>query len=98
MTDVLPKLLATSVVRGSEKGQSHGGVYLIDFESQQVEQKIDWNTGDIDFAGRGWDRGLRGIEFGEAGIGACEALSLRRTPFGLLLAMSCFVIQPILCA
>ena len=31
MTDVLPKLLATSVVRGSEKGQSHGGVYLIDF-------------------------------------------------------------------
>ena len=35
---------------------------------------------------------------GEAGIGACEALSLRRTPFGLLLAMSCFVIQPILCA
>ena len=40
MTDLLPKLLATSVVRGSEKGQSHGGVYLIDFESQQVEQKI----------------------------------------------------------
>ena len=68
MTDVLPKLLATSVVRGSEKGQSHGGVYLIDFESQQVEQKIDWNTGDIDFAGRGWDRGLRGIEFTEDAI------------------------------
>ena len=65
MTNLLPKLLATSVVRGSEKGQSHGGVYLIDFESQQVEQKIDWNTGDIDFAGRGWDRGLRGIEFTE---------------------------------
>ena len=68
MTDVLPKLLATSVVRGSEKGQSHGGVYLIDFESQRVEQKIDWNTGDIDFAGRGWDRGLRGIEFTEDAI------------------------------
>ena len=55
----LPKLLATSVVRGSEKGQSHGGVYLIDFESERVEQKIDWNTSDIDFTGRGWDRGLR---------------------------------------
>lgn len=68
MTDLLPKLLATSVVRGSEKGQSHGGVYLIDFESQQVEQKIDWNTGDIDFTGRGWDRGLRGIEFTEDAI------------------------------
>lgn len=61
----LPKLIATSVVRGSEKGQSHGGVYLIDFAEQRVEQKIDWNTGDIDFTGRGWDRGLRGIEFTE---------------------------------
>ncbi len=59
----LPTFIATSVVRGSEKGQSHGGVYLIDFENQRVEQKIDWNTGAIDFTGRGWDRGLRGIEF-----------------------------------
>ena len=59
----LPKFIATSVVRGSEKGQSHGGVYLIDFDNQQVDQKIDWNSGDIDFSGRGWDRGLRGIEF-----------------------------------
>jgi|TARA_B110000305_G_scaffold25654_1_gene23351 hypothetical protein len=59
----LPKLIATSVVRGSEKGQSHGGVYTIDFNSQEVEQHIDWNAGDIDFSGRGWDRGLRGIEF-----------------------------------
>ena len=64
----LPKLLATSVVRGSEKGQSHGGVYLIDFESERVEQKIDWNTSDIDFTGRGWDRGLRGIEFTDEAI------------------------------
>ena len=64
----LPKLVATSVVRGSEKGQSHGGIYLIDFASQHVEQKIDWNTGEIDFAGRGWDRGLRGIEFTDDAI------------------------------
>ena len=59
----LPVLIATSVVRGSEKGQSHGGVYTIDFNNYRVEQHIDWNTGAIDFAGRGWDRGLRGIEF-----------------------------------
>ena len=45
MMSKLPKLVATSVVRGSEKGQSHGGVYLIDFAEQRVEQKIDWNTG-----------------------------------------------------
>ena len=68
MTQRLPKVIATSVVRGSQKGQSHGGVYLIDFAEHSVEQKIDWNTGDIDFTGRGWDRGLRGIEFTEDAI------------------------------
>lgn len=64
----LPSLIATSVVRGSQKGQSHGGVYVIDFQNQQVTQPIDWNSGDIDFSGRGWDRGLRGIEFTEDAV------------------------------
>jgi len=59
----LPKLIATSVVRGSQQGESHGGVYLIDFQNEEVRQVVDWNKGDIDFAGRGWDRGLRGIAF-----------------------------------
>lgn len=59
----IPKLIATSVVRGSQQGESHGGVYLIDFENQEVRQMIDWNAGDIDFSGRGWDRGLRGVSF-----------------------------------
>ena len=68
MTAPLPKLIATSVVRGSQKGQSHGGVYLVDFSAQQVDQVIDWNSGDIDFTGRGWDRGLRGIEFTEDAV------------------------------
>lgn len=57
------KLLTTSVVRGTQQGESHGGVYLIDLEKQVVEQKIDWNKTDIDWQGRGWDRGLRGIAF-----------------------------------
>lgn len=56
-------LIATSVVRGSHQGESHGGVYLVDFESQAIDQVIDWNTADIDWQGRGWDRGLRGIAF-----------------------------------
>jgi hypothetical protein len=56
-------LIATSVVRGSHQGESHGGVYLVDFDQQRVEQVLDWNTGDIDWQGRGWDRGLRGIAF-----------------------------------
>ena len=56
-------VIATSVVRGSHQGESHGGVYLVDFQQQSVRQVIDWNTADIDWQGRGWDRGLRGIAF-----------------------------------
>ena len=63
MTIRLPKLIATSVVRGSHQGESHGGVFTVDFENQKVEQHVDWNTTEIDFDGRGADRGLRGIAF-----------------------------------
>jgi len=59
----LPKLIATSVVRGSEQGESHGGIYTVDFENKTGELRVDWNTSDIDFEGRGADRGLRGIAF-----------------------------------
>lgn len=57
------KLITTSVVRGSHQGESHGGVYLIDVEKRQVRQTLDWSKADIDWQGRGWDRGLRGIAF-----------------------------------
>lgn len=56
-------LIATSVVRGSQQGDSHGGVYLIDLEAQSVQQTLDWNTINIDWEGRSADRGLRGIAF-----------------------------------
>jgi hypothetical protein len=35
----------------------------VDFEGQSVDQVIDWDSADIDWQGRGWDRGLRGIAF-----------------------------------
>ncbi len=57
----LPTVIATSVVRGAHKNQSHGGVYLVDMASGKVDQVVDWNNCDIDWSGRGWDRGLRGI-------------------------------------
>ena len=57
------RLVTTSVVRGSHQGESHGGVYLIDLEKREVRQTLDWNKADIDWQGRGWDRGLRGIAF-----------------------------------
>ena len=56
-------LIATSVVRGSRQGESHGGVYLLDLDRGRAAQAIDWNTAGIDWRGRGWDRGLRGIAF-----------------------------------
>lgn len=57
------KLVTTSVVRGSHQGESHGGVYLVDLDSREVTQALDWNHAGIDWQGRGWDRGLRGIAF-----------------------------------
>ena len=56
-------LIATSVVRGSKQGESHGGVYLLDLGQGQAAKAIDWNAAGIDWRGRGWDRGLRGIAF-----------------------------------
>jgi hypothetical protein len=51
------------VVRGSRQGESHGGVYLVDFGNDRATQVLDWNAMGIDWQGRGWDRGLRGIAF-----------------------------------
>lgn len=50
-------------MRGSRQGESHGGVYLVDFDNQRVVRTVDWNKMNIDWQGRGWDRGLRGIAF-----------------------------------
>jgi hypothetical protein len=91
MTDILsnlPTLIATSVVRGSDKGRSHGGVYTIDLARQRVRQCIDWNTSDIDFSGTGSDRGLRGIEFfdGEIFIAASDQLFCYSADFKLVAA------------
>lgn len=58
-----PLLLATSVVRGSAQGESHGGVYVVDMNNETATLRFDWNSGEIDFSGRGGDRGLRGIAF-----------------------------------
>ncbi|MSQ98145.1 MAG: hypothetical protein EXR85_02435 [Xanthomonadales bacterium] len=73
---LLPTLLATSVVRGAQQGSSHGGVYLVNFATQDVNQVVDWNVADIDFSGHGSGRGLRGIAFfgGEIYIAASDEL------------------------
>jgi WD40 repeat protein len=59
----LPTVITTSVVRSAYQGESHGGIYLVDLDTGMFTKKIDWNNCDIDWQGRGGDRGLRGIAF-----------------------------------
>lgn len=62
---MLPKILATSVIRATELGDSHGGLYLIDLEKETHQLVLDWKDQSIDFEGRGGERGLRGVAFYE---------------------------------
>lgn len=86
MNNRLPKFIATSVVRGSQQGESHGGVFIVDFEKQEGGQHVDWNTDEIDWEGRGADRGLRGIAFDgdEIYIAASDELFVYDRNFDML--------------
>jgi hypothetical protein len=64
----LPRMIVSSVVRASNQGESHGGVYLVDLARGETEQVIDWNDASISWEGRGADRGLRGIAFHEGQV------------------------------
>src|SRR5689334_14319722 len=66
--DSAPALIVSSVVRGAQLRESHGGLYCVDANSGRQRLLIDWNTTDIDIEARGGDRGLRGIAIHEGGI------------------------------
>lgn len=87
----MTKLIATSVVRGARQGESHGGVFLVDIESSHVRQTVDWDTMDIDWQGRGWDRGLRGISFDgdRIYIAASDELFVYDSDFTMLSSYRC---------
>ena len=57
----IDRLVASTVIRGSQQGESHGGLYLIDLGRRGVRPLLDWNTPEIEWYGNGGDRGLRGI-------------------------------------
>jgi len=59
----LPTIIASTVVRSTHQGESHGGVYIIDLETESVEQVIAYDDRSISWEGRGGPRGLRGIAF-----------------------------------
>ena len=77
------KLIATTVVRGSQPGESHGGAYRIDLDKRTVDRPIDCNSPDIDWHGHGGGRGLRGIacDGDRVYIAASEQLSAYRPDF-----------------
>lgn len=60
---MLPKVIASSVIRSTHRGDSHGGIYLMDLETEEKIQMLDWNNPDINWDGRGGDRGVRGLAF-----------------------------------
>jgi len=99
----LTVLAVSTVVRGARRGESHGGVYLVDLEGQRGAHVLDWTHPAIDWSGHGGGRGLRGLAFdGErvfvAGAGEIycfapgfELLEVLRSPYlGQVQALACF--------
>src|SRR4051812_12576426 len=82
---ILPKVIASSVIRSAHQGQSHGGLYIIDLEPEKWRQVIDWNDPSINWGGRGADRGLRGIALygGEVYLAASDELFVYGPDFNL---------------
>jgi len=87
----LPTVLMTDVVRSSKQGDSHGGAYLINLETKEFEQVLDWNRVDINWEGRGMGRGLRGICFvgDEIYIAASDELFVFDQQFNILRSFKC---------
>lgn len=58
-----PRIIASSVIRSTVRGDSHGGLYVVDFETGEGKQVLDWDFPDIRWDSGGGDRGLRGMAF-----------------------------------
>ena len=61
------KILASVVVRGAAPGDAHGGLYWVEPDAARWELAWEGREG-IDWAGRGGDRGLRGLARGQGRI------------------------------
>jgi hypothetical protein len=70
------KVLASSVIRSTTRGDSHGGLYVVDLEKKTSEQVLDWNYEKIRWEGKGGDRGLRGLIFHDGLLYAAGANEL----------------------
>lgn len=74
-------IAATTVIRGSRRGASHGGLYLLDLDKQRGAHVLDWTRPAIDWSGHGAGRGLRGLAFDDSHAWMAGASELyRMTP------------------
>ena len=74
-------IAATTVIRGSRRGSSHGGLFLVDTENGRGAQVLDWTRPAIDWSGHGGGRGLRGLAFDDGHAWLAGASELyRMTP------------------
>ena len=82
----LPTVVASSVIRSSHQGESHGGLYLVDMETERCKMVVDWDDQTIDWSGRGFDRGLRGIAIYEdrVYVAASDEIFVFDSSFNLL--------------
>ena len=55
------RLIASYIINGSTRGESHGGICLIDPERRTTHRPIDWNLSTINWREYEGDRGLRGM-------------------------------------
>ena len=72
----LPKILVSSVIRSTNRGDSHGGLYVVDLEQGSHEQVLDWKYDHINWDSGGGDRGLRGLAFYKGELYAAGARSI----------------------
>jgi len=58
----MAKAIVSSVIRASQKGDEHGHIFIADLDSEEFECVFSLADQDINWAGRGGERGIRGIQ------------------------------------